>query len=255
LTNSDSERVLVFSLALNYYEKIYGRNIDTHRRYTAKFNFDYLMFNEPGFTPLLMESAWLKIPLLVCALRAKYDWVMYLDIDTCVQERAPDFRSVFEDGKDIYLAPGFTNRINSGVVIVKNCLSSETKLIDILRHAGCEKPPEDRVGWGENGDFIYGLKNYSGLKILSKEWNNNHQPLLKDFIRHYSAGPLRKTYKHTEVEINFRKDLLAYVERSPKSNSPGTSEFYQQLYELHLQAIQKDSRFSALPMQIFSPSI
>ena len=29
---------------------------------------------------------------------------------------------------------------------------------------------------------------------MNKRWNNNHNPGMNDFIRHYSAGPLRDTY-------------------------------------------------------------
>jgi len=74
-------------------------------------------------------------------------------------------------------------------------------------------PDADKVGrifgGGENGHVIHYWKDRTEVQLIDQKWNNNHTPLLDDYVRHYSAGgPMRKLYCMDEASSCAWKSLM-----------------------------------------------
>jgi hypothetical protein len=232
---------------MNYYNEIYGRNVRSDKLHALKFCYNYEFINEPKLTPLLQECAWLKIRLIIAALDAGSDWVVSLDIDAEMKPEAPDFRSLFQEGKDLYMALGHSGRVNSGVMIVKNTPQSVRLFRTILSNAGVRLPKANWVGWGENGEVIHFTRGYPGLEVIDTRWNNNcHPELHDDYIRHYSAGPMRAHYQLTEAERTISQVAPDYKRTSTRFNKPGTPGFFNELEKLFEQATRHVAAFSGV---------
>ena len=182
--SSAPPRVLVFSIALNLYDTVYQANIESHRRYAARNGYHYTLVRRP-FGLTVRDSVWLKIPLLEAALNAGWDWVLFVDADCELREIAPPVSSVDCHDASVFLARGFSGNVNSGVIIAKNTSGGADFFARVWQAADTQVPEQD---WGENGHVIHFAKNFRGLSILDRRWNNNSDPQLADFIRHYSAG-------------------------------------------------------------------
>ena len=195
-----NDSVLVFTLAFNGYDRLYGSCIKSQRDYASRHGYHYALLNQPRWTSLTREAAWAKIWLIRKALLDGWGWVVFIDCDAAPQPDAPPVQSLEEPGKDLFLAPGFSGRVNSGVMILKNSAGTLQFIEDIIEN--CEKPvpKEDALSWGENGHVIHYSKKHSGLKLLHHRWNNNRDPELDDYIRHYSNGPMRPHFKPSSFE-------------------------------------------------------
>jgi hypothetical protein len=216
---------LVISLGFNGYQWIYARNVLTQRAYCARHGYDYVMVSRPRFTNMLMECAWLKIPLMMAALDAGRPWVLFLDSDVEVKPHTPDILSLETDDKDLYLAKGFSGRVNSGVILARQSERLLSLFSTMYTKALDRVPEEDDVGWGENGHVIHYSKNYDGLEIIDQRWNNNFSPDLDDYFRHYSAGPMRKFYKLTNLEKLIYRISKLFNKNWPKNDLP----FYESM--------------------------
>lgn len=214
-------KTLVFTVAINGYQWLYRDNLNTQKAYADKCGYDYLAVTQPTTSALGMECAWLKLALILSAFTRGYDSVLYVDADAKIADKTPDLGILLEPEKFLYMAKGYSGRVNSGVIFtlknqdVINCFS---KMIE-----NCELPvpPEDDVGWGENGHVIHYTKNQAFLKIIDSHWNNNHQLDMDDFIRHFSCGPLRGHFKSALIDrIKFSllkwacKPLQFYTKRN-----------------------------------------
>lgn len=185
---------LIFTIATGGYHWRYRKNIESQRAYAAKHGYVYSVVDWPKFTLLDLEIVWLKIYLLHEALKKEYRWVAFVDADAEIKPRCPPVSHVYQPGKSIYAAKGYSNRVNSGVLIFHNDNNSRAFVAKVLVNRTQPIPTEDSVGWGENGHVIHFAKQNPHVLVLDKRWNNNHNPDLHDYIRHYSAGPLRSTY-------------------------------------------------------------
>lgn len=218
---------LVFSVACNGYWWRFQKNIESHRRYAERFGYDYVCISEPQFSSLGIEVAWLKIPLILKAFERGYKNVMFLDADTEVRPSAPCFTEVLDGDKALCFSRGYSGRINSGVIITRRSINTANYFRSIL--ASCEQgvPEEDSVGWGENGHIIHHSKGKDFVGIISSKWNNNHDHNLEDYIRHYSAGPLRSSYQERLMNrcvfilVKWVNGLLKRVFPNPIINSKG----------------------------------
>ena len=186
------KKALIVSMGFNGYQWIHKRKVASQRAYAERYGFEHVMVSSPSFTNMRMECTWLKIPLMMAALDGGCPWVLYLDCDVEVKPRAPSFLDVEVPGKDLFLAKGTSGRLNAGVILAKNTERVLSLLSTIFMNATNPVPPEDDVGWGDNGHVIHFAKNYEGLCVLDPRWNNNHSTELDDYFRHYSAGPMRK---------------------------------------------------------------
>jgi hypothetical protein len=221
---------VVISMGFNGYQWKWRAAIQSHEAYCRKHNYNYVFVRKPAFTPLLMECAWLKLPLIISALSAQREWVLYLDCDAVISDDCPRIESVEELNKSLYMVNGFSGRVNAGVMLIKNDPPILQLLKEILANALSPIPPEDDVGWGENGHVIHYVKTFPGLKILGTEWNNNQNPQLKDYIRHYSAGPMRQHYHFTKKEIALGKLGSIYTKIVTKLKIPtNLNQFHERL--------------------------
>ncbi len=232
------EQSLLFSIAINGYHWEYKKNIESHKAYASRYGYRYVVVDKPSISLLDMECAWLKIALIIEALRAEYDWVAFVDADAEIKANAPPIESLAETGKSIYMAKGYSGRINSGVMIAQKSEEAIQFFTQVLENYDLTLPEEDSVGWGENGHIIHFAKNNPNIKLISRRWNNNDDFFLPDYIRHYSAGPMRERYvpglvnhlrfllshyylavikrlsRESFSDVNFRRRLSALVKSS-----------------------------------------
>ena len=183
-------KILVFSIAVNGYQHIFRDNIHSHKAYAKKNHYEYICIEKPNHISNT-EAAWLKIYLICMALKHGYDWVMFVDADCKIKPHTPAFTELEEPNKSIYCALGFSGHINSGVIIIKN--TYESRFFFNTVKINCERsvPLPD---WGENSHMIFYGNYCKNLKIIGKEWNNNSNLNMDDYIRHYCSGtPMRTT--------------------------------------------------------------
>jgi hypothetical protein len=129
------------------------------------------------------------VPLLVRALeRGDHAWVLFLDADTLVRSHCPDFRGVAVPGRDVYLVPGHSGRVNSGVIMARRSVESLGFFRDIV--ADCENavPAEDAAPY-ENGHLIKHARANPLVGLVERQWNNTADPGLDDYVRHFT-GPM-----------------------------------------------------------------
>jgi len=221
---------LIFTVALNGYQWRYRSLIKTQQAYAQRFGHHYLAITQPWASNLGLEVAWLKVRVIVEALRLGYQQVMFLDADTRVAPDAPDIMELLHSSYSIFAARGYSGRFNSGVLLVKNDAQARHFFKQLLSSATMPIPKEDEVGWGENGHFIHLAKHSDIVGELSPVWNNNQYPGLKDYVRHYSRGPLHNEFSPSLVEgisaqcahyvlaIGRRLNLLSFLGKaSPRS--------------------------------------
>jgi len=187
--------VMLFSIALNGYQWHYRSLLKSHEAYAEIHGYRHVSVTKPSMSKLGLEVAWLKISLIIEALKAGYEWVMFLDADTLVSKTTPSIENIAKKDKDIYVCRGFSGRLNSGVLIIKNTPNSLEFFDTVLKNALQPIPLEDDVGWGENGHLIHFAKRYDCFSFLDARWNNNQDPALNDFIRHFSRGPMYHLFK------------------------------------------------------------
>lgn len=194
-------KLLIICVALNGYGRIYSQCIESQRKYASKQGYSYQLIDQ-SVNASITACAWLKIPLLIEALKQDYDWVVFIDSDCWVDIKTPPLESLYMEGKFIYMAQGFSGRINSGVIITRKHNSVLAMLEKI--YANCNKALAE-ADWGENGHIIHYLTGWKALYILDQRWNNNADPSRQDFIRHYSAGAgMRGLYPATLADTFWR---------------------------------------------------
>lgn len=195
-----NNKVIVFSLAMNGYQYLYRKNFETHRAYCKKNGYEYRLYNKPVISCSGKECAWFKLYLMLKIFQEDVDWVVFLDADTEVRTLAPAVETLSQENKSFYVANGYSERINSGVMIVKKDKKVSELMAKCLDSINMPLPVEDDVGWGENGHIIHFFKNQPCVQLIDQRWNNNVDPNLDDYIRHYSAGPLRASFTPSFVD-------------------------------------------------------
>jgi len=189
-----SNKTLIFSIALNGYQLLYRHCINSHRAYAKKYGYEYLVISRPYFTTLGVECCWLKLTLMLEALKAGYDTVLFVDADAYIKTTAHELNPLLQPNKYLYLAKSYSGRFNSGVILVNNHVKIRQWLVDVIAARHLSVLPENDVGWGENGHVIEYTKNCQFVCLLDRRWNNTYDIHLSDYIRHFSCGPLRQNY-------------------------------------------------------------
>lgn len=232
--------VLVFSIALEGFDHLFGDCIQTHIKYCRHFNYQYVLVNRAPRRLCREEAAWLKVPLIRAALAANYEWVAFLDADCEIRSHAPGFSeylSARSESKTVFMAPGFSGRINSGVIFARKAPASLGFFDTLVSNADVAIPAEDSVGWGENGHFIYFGKESPAVYLLEHDlWNNNSRLDDHSYIQHYVRGPLREWYMANRVE--------------PRENNNAFRVFITHLSRLMLQRFQRESSQPEKPLVI-----
>lgn len=210
--SNSTESVLVLSLVAAGYHWLYKSELASQQRYAYLRGYDYACVFGPLLHRFGGEIVWYKMHLIRQALKRGYTWVVFLDADAAVTARCPSIQSVERSAKFIYMARGYSGRYNSGVMIFKNSAITLDFVESVIASRGAELSSIDSVGWGENGHVIAQAKHHPAVQELTARWNNNHDPAMADFIRHYSAGPLRPLHKKPRFAKRFY-DTLSLLNR------------------------------------------
>ncbi|MGJ8680770.1 hypothetical protein [Paraglaciecola sp.] len=203
-----SQNVLVFSIALNGYQWLYRDCLASHKAYAQKNGYRHCTVSKPITTSLGVECCWLKLTLMLEALNTGYDLVLFVDADAYINHVAPSLEQVVQSNKYLYMAKSYSERFNSGVILVKNSTVIQTWLQSVISSRNEPISQENDVGWGENGHIIQHAKGFRFLSTLDRRWNNTYDPNLKDYIRHFSFGPLRQN-----VFLNVTHKILSRLSR------------------------------------------
>lgn len=189
-----NQNVLVFSIALNGYQWLYRDCLASHKAYAKRYGYRHCTVSKPATTRLGVECCWLKLTLMLEALSTGYDLVLFVDADAHINSLTPCLEEAIRPNKYLYMAKSYSNRFNSGVILIKNSPLIQAWLTSVInsRHEPIGK--ENDVGWGENGHIIQYAKGCHFLSTLNRRWNNTYDPNLKDYIRHFSFGPLRENF-------------------------------------------------------------
>ncbi|NAZ86843.1 hypothetical protein [Kineococcus indalonis] len=219
MTAPPQDPALVFTVALNGYASAYADCLRSQRSYARRIGARYVAVTRPFRVEQPAHAAWLKIPLLLGALRAGYAWVAFVDSDARVREDAPDFRTAIEGAGRTHMARGRSGRLNSGVIIAENGADSTRFLEELMASTTRPVPEEDRADLKyENGNVIHVARTTGLVSELPLEWNNTHQPQLADHVRHYT-GPLRAEHRGSPLGqrvFALRKRLVATPTKQPE---------------------------------------
>lgn len=195
-------KVLVFSIALGGYGDLYGSCIETIKEYSQRHDYDFELINSSPRELLPIEAAWLKLPLIVAALKKGYEWVAFIDSDIDIRPFTPPFDQQLnkeDTNKSIFISTGKSGRLNSGVIFVKNTAESLSFFEHIIEKCDLMVPEEDRTAF-ENGHIIHYGKTSNEIFILDHDmWNNNSKLNPDSYVQHYSDGNLRDWYFENRV--------------------------------------------------------
>lgn len=215
---------LIFTVGQNGYDIAYRSCISSHQRYADRIGAAYVAVTEPRRMPDTAISAWLKIPLMLDALKSGYDHVAFIDADAEVRATTPDFRQAVPADASVGMALGRSGRFNSGVMLARNDESARSFFGRVQESILEEIPDEARANLKyENGNVIFVADQVGGIATLDPRWNNTADPSLDDYVRHYT-GPLRSTYRRGLLdEIRFRvaRARVARPTSQPATRTPG----------------------------------
>ncbi len=192
------KKTLVFSLATHGYDIIWDRCIASHERYAKKHTYEYFCIKDIPSWHTHNQVVRTKLAAIEHAL-SYYERVIFLDSDCMINENCPPFESLEQEGKYMYFSQGFSGRINSWVIICRSHEETKKLLRTIVDNKDKEIPAQDHVAWAygisENGHVIHYCHDHPIVHIIDRKRNNNKELSMKDYIRHFSWGPMRKSYK------------------------------------------------------------
>lgn len=186
-----NKSTLVFSIALNGYQWLYSNELRSHKSYADEHNYDYQAVTRPYFSLLGVECCWLKLTLMRQALLSGYQQVMFIDADAMVNDNCPALETLYSPNQHIYMAKGYSNRFNSGVLIVRNHPAAIDWLTRVIDSSMLSIKDEHSVGWGENGHIIEMSQYCPFICEINQKWNNTYDTHMTDYIHHKNCGPLR----------------------------------------------------------------
>lgn len=186
-----NKKTLVFSIALNGYQWLYRNELSSHKRYADVNNYEYQAVTRPYFSLLGVECCWLKLTLMRTALLAGYQQVMFIDADAMVNDNCPALKTLYNNHQHIYMAKGYSNRFNSGVLIARNHPYVIDWLSRVINSSMLSIADKNSVGWGENGHIIELSHNCPFIGEIEQKWNNTYDSQMTDYIHHKNCGPLR----------------------------------------------------------------
>lgn len=191
MSQSNTAKTLIFSVALNGYQWVYAKCLKSHEQYARKIGADYRAITTPFFSWAGVECCWLKLFLARQAMSAGYSAVVFLDADTQVQISAPSIFDEVKNAKHIYMARGYSGQVNSGVMLLRNHPKTRWFLTSVISTIRTGIAKRSNVGWGENGNVIEVLKHSDCFSLLDDAWNKTAELGEADYIRHYNHGPMR----------------------------------------------------------------
>lgn len=201
----------MFTVATNGYDEIYKDYLESHQSYANKFGYKYVAFTKspPGGISGT-NSAWMKVAIILDALKQGYKVVFFIDADAIIRSYTPPVSVLFEPEKFIYMSVGTNGQFNSGVIVVLNNHKSQRFFEKLLLRAdipGFLLPKSDRCLY-ENGHVINLAKNSPIVQVIDPKWNYNYNTILpegeKEYIWHgrgtWKKKPISKMKKMTYME-------------------------------------------------------
>lgn len=188
---------LIFTVAQNGYGIGYAECLQSHARYAAKLGATYV----PVVRPFRVEEpalcAWLKISLLLHALRARHEWIAFVDADVSIRGHTPDFRTQWPSPRSVFMAKGRSGRINSGVIFARGEPQAIGFFEQVMASIVANVPAAARHHLKyENGNVIHCASQGDAIEVIDHAWNNTFEPELHDYLRHYT-GPMRDEYRRS----------------------------------------------------------
>ncbi len=195
MKSARAHSILIFSIATNGYDRHFADFLGKQATYARELGADYWVADAaPPWGISAHDSAWLKIPLLCAGLWRGYDWVIYLDADCEMRTLLSPLPVVAGAQEDVFVCHDFSQRINSGVMIVRNTAAARRLLCRIWLSAFLPArllPVEDRNSY-ENGHVIHFMKSHPAVRIIDGRWNwTTHDDAQDSFIHHYGGWSAR----------------------------------------------------------------
>lgn len=182
---------IIFSIATNGYDVVFADWIRTHEQWCERQGYEYYCFNESppkGIDANL--SAWSKVFILFRLLEMGHQWVGFLDADTRIDDRAPDFRADCPSGRSVFCVLERDGRPNSGVIFTRREGGSVRffRLMSFFVDVPGRLLPKRDANLFENGAFNFFSRKFpTTVGFLDRKWNNNTGEPMGEYIWH-SAG-------------------------------------------------------------------
>lgn len=182
------KNTLLFTIATNGYDEIYKDYLIAHQNYADKYDYKYVAFTKsPSYGISGTNSAWLKVAVILKALKKGYNNVFFIDADALIRDYTPPIESIFCPDKYIYMSVESSGNFNSGVIIVINHEKSIQFFEKLLLRAdipGFLLPKSDRCLY-ENGHVINLAKNSPIVQIIDPKWNYTYNTVLQEGEKEY----------------------------------------------------------------------
>lgn len=191
----------ILCVADNEYCKKYKPCIDSQKKYTEKFNYEYVLISGKKESRNWKRS---KIDELITLLETTTDDVLLIDADCLIKDSCPEL-TAFVNDQSIYYANGKSGRLNSGFLYFKNNTNSLNFLYDLKEKLNF-KVPRGKGYYvtkeGENGHVIwikdeYEKSNKLIFKEISKKWNCTSPALKAEaYVLHFTNDLKKEIYKY-----------------------------------------------------------
>lgn len=235
-----NKRTLVFSVALNGYQWLYRNYLKSHRRYAHRHGYAYVLIDRPNFTRLGVECCWLKLLIIRHALASGFDSVLFVDADAYIQDSAPPIESALETGKQLYMARGYSQRYNSGVIYANATPEVIAWLDKVIASRKCKVTADCDVGWGENGHMIMHAAGKAFIGELDLKWNNTVSTQLCDYIRHFNHGPMRASWRLRLLHKLLSRITRTVLKAQGASATTQLKHLFEQVKQRYPQVAQPD---------------
>lgn len=216
--------MLIFSIALNGYARFCKRSIASQQDYAERLGADYICVTQPSAWQMAAGCCWLKVPLLLKAMEAGYEHVMYVEADTFINADAPDICEELVDGKQVYMANDEAGHINSGVILMRHHALSIHFLLFILLNRnkplveGAKVPQEENIHMGR------AWANSNATHLLGSKWQRNNCASPENYIFRISTGKALKAIKYRVLKRLAMRGLRCFVFRSISVSQQRKSE-------------------------------
>jgi len=183
-----NQNTFIFTIATNGYDEVFKDCLDSHKKYATSQSYNYVAFTKSPPSGISgTNSAWLKVLIILRALKKGYKSVFFVDADALIRHYTPPIESVFRPDKSIYMSVESSGNFNSGVIFVINNPQSIKFFENLLLRAdmpGFMLLKSDRNLY-ENGHVINLAKNSPIVQIISPKWNYNFNTVLPENEQEY----------------------------------------------------------------------
>jgi hypothetical protein len=90
-----NQKIFMFTIATNGYDEVFQDCLDSHKKYATNQGYKYIAFTKsPPDGISGTNSAWLKVAIILRALKKGYENVFFIDADAFIHEYTPPIESV-----------------------------------------------------------------------------------------------------------------------------------------------------------------